>query len=121
MARIYLTPQQEQHPLFMIKLPIYSDTGWELLDGATLRGRVKNGIAIIVFEGYTFNGVLESDTLVTTLPERYRPSALVYFSFASNSKTPVPYSCRIQTGGAIRTYARYDTDNVIGCVTYPVK
>ena len=105
----------------MVTLPIYKDTGWELLDGVKLRGRVKNGIATLVFEGYEFSGQIDSDTLVYTLPDKYRPSAIVYFSFASNSKTPVPYSCRIQAGGAIKTYARYATDNVIGCVTYPVK
>ena len=74
MAGVYLTPQQEQHPLFMIKLPIYSDTGWENLDGIKLRGRIKNGIATIVFEGYGFSGTPGSDTLVFTLKAKGKSS-----------------------------------------------
>lgn len=105
----------------MIKLPIYSDTGWEILDGIRLRGRIKNGMATLVFEGYEFSGTPGSDTLVFTLPHRYWPSAGIYFSVFSNSTTPVAYGCRIQLTGGIRTYARSTTDNVIGCISYPVK
>lgn len=116
-----MTPQQEQHPLFMIKLPIYSDTGWENLYGSNIRGRIKNGVATIVFEGFAFSGTPGTDTLMYTLPQRYWPSAGIYFSVFSNSTTPVAYGCRIQLTGGIRAYARSTSDNVIGCISYPVK
>ena len=121
MAGVYLTPQQEQHTLFMIKLPIYSDTGWENLDGIKLRGRIKNGISTIVFEGYGFSGTPGSDTLVFTLPQRYWPSAGIYFCFFSNNIKPIAYGCRIQLTGGIRAFAIDRPDNVIGTVSYPVR
>lgn len=121
MAGIYLTPQQEQHPLFMIKLPIYNDTGWESLYGSTIRGRIKNGIATIAFKGFAFSGTPGADTLIFTLPERYSPGEGIYFCIFSNSTTPVAYGCRIQLNGEIKTYARSTADNVIGCISYPVK
>ena len=121
MARIYLTPQQEQHPLFMFKLLISNDTGWENLYGSNIRGRIKNGIATLVFEGFAFNGTPGADTLMYTIPQRYWPSAEIYFSVFSNSTEPVAYGCRIQLTGDIRAYARNATDNVIGCISYPVK
>lgn len=105
----------------MIKLAISSDTGWEILDGIKLRGRIKDGIATLVFEGYEFSGTPGTDTLMYTLPQRYWPSAGIYFSVFSNSTTPVAYGCRIQLAGGIRTYARSTADNVIGCISYPVK
>lgn len=105
----------------MLKTPIYNDTGWENLDGIKLRGRVKNGIATIVFEGYEFSGTPGSDTLVFTLPQRYWPNSVVYFNFISNNIKPAAYNCRIQTTGGIRAFAIDMPDSVIGCVTYPVK
>lgn len=105
----------------MITLPIYKDTGWENLYGSNIRGRIINGTATIVFEGFAFSGTHGEDTLMFTLPERYWPSAGIYFSVFSNSTTPVAYGCRIQLTGGIRTYARSTSDNVIGCISYPVK
>lgn len=105
----------------MLKTPIYNDTGWEMLYGSNIRGRIKNGMATVVFEGYEFNGQIGADTLVFTLPERYWPSFGIYFSFFTNSTEPAAYACRIQTAGGIRAHARGASNSVIGCVTYPVK
>lgn len=121
MAGIHLIPQQEQHPLFMIKLPIYSDTGWESLYGSTIRGRIKNGIATIAFKGFAFSGTPGADTMIFTLPERYCPGEGIYFCIFSNSIAPEAYGCRIQLNGEIKAYARSTSDNVIGCISYPVK
>lgn len=105
----------------MVKTQIYNDTGWENLDGVRLRGRIKNGMATLVFEGYEFSGTPGSDTLVFTLPQRYWPSAGIYFSVFSNNVKPIAYGCRIQLTGGIRAYAINMPDNVVGCITYPVK
>ena len=107
--------------MFMLFIPKNEDTGWEMLDGILLRGRIKNGMATIVFEGYEFSGTPGSDTLMFTLPQRYWPSAGIYFSVFSNSTEPVAYGCRIQLTGGIRSYIRGTRDSVVGIVTYPVR
>ena len=68
-----------------------------------------------------FSGTPGSDTLVFTLPQRYWPSAGIYFCFFSNNIKPIAYGCRIQLTGGIRAFAIDRPDNVIGTVSYPVR
>lgn len=105
----------------MIYIPNYTDTGWEMLSDLNIRGRIKNGMATVIFEGYKFNGQIGADTLMFTLPDRYRPTNVIFFCIFTNTKEPQACQCRIQSSGEIRVYPRSASSDVVGCVSYHVK
>ena len=112
-----MTPQQEQHPLFMIKIPIYNDTGWIKL-GDNSRYRKKNGIVYIVFQV----NIEESGwTYIFTLPSEFAPTGQIFFVLSENSVNPQAFANGyVQGAGAIAMICP-KTGQYLGSVSYPVK
>lgn len=104
----------------MYKIQKHEDTGWEHLDGARLKGRIVNGIATLVFESFDFEGTEGALETIFILPEKYKPTANIFFNLTENSLRPNMYVAYVNGAGLIRANLLHSSNNVIGTVSYPV-
>nr|DAG86845.1 MAG TPA: hypothetical protein [Caudoviricetes sp.] len=103
----------------MYRLQKHEDSGWEHLDGTNIKGRIVNGWATIVFEGYVHEGVEGQLETIFVLPDKYKPTVSVYFGLLENSRRASAYTCYINNG-SINMYLLHSKNNVVGSVTYPI-
>lgn len=103
-----------------VKLQKHTDTGWELYSGGKIKARLYNGFATIIFDNFTFTGIVGSDIILFTLPAKYIPKTSIYFNLHLNDKTPIPFAAWVSVDGVIKAWAIYSTNNVVGTVTYPI-
>ena len=104
----------------MYRLQKHEDTRWEHLSGTSLRGRIVNGWATITFEGFTHEGVEGKLETIFTVPNKYKPTANVFFCLLENAIKPSAYTSYINSSGNIRLHLLHSKNNLVGSVTYPV-
>lgn len=106
-----------------IELQEIEDTGWEdLYNNYQIRGRIKNGIATICIYNLPYTPEeLNVDTVIIALPEKYRPTRVIYFVATRYIGDPTFLNGYVNSDGNIALYFNQaGSGNYNATVTYPV-
>ncbi len=106
----------------VIEIQDVNDTGWEiLLADESLKGRILNGYATLVFEGPLLEGNDGQKNTSIKLPDKYMPSIFpLDFSLHTNEVKPKSVFAGINRLDGLYFYMIGTNMNPVGTVTYPL-
>ena len=104
-----------------MKLAKAKDTGWENILGTSVKGRILNGFATLVFEGPLLKGNDGERITSIKLPQKYMPSITVLdFTLHTNEVDPKTVFAGIDINDGLYFYMLGTSMNPVGTVTYPL-
>lgn len=105
-----------------MKLAKFDDTGWENLRGTNVRGRIKNGWAIVVVENLSVQGTQNTETTIMVLPEKYWPAITIRGQAHTNSAATAVRWLTVDLYGRLTTIVQNanGSENLVGSICYPV-
>ena len=106
----------------MVKLAKFEDSGWENLSGTNVKGRIKNGWAIVVVEDLSVRGTQNTEATIMTLPEKYWPATTIRGEAHTNSYATAVRWLTVKPSGILTTVVQNanGSENLVGSICYPV-
>ena len=104
-----------------MKLAKAKDTGWENILGTSVKGRILNGFATLVFEGPLLEGQDGGKNTSIKLPQKYMPSiSILDFTLHTNEVNPKTVFAGINSTDGLYFYMLGTSMDPVGTVTYPL-